>query len=104
MNSKPRVLVVGGGSIGERHVRCFLKTDECDVSLCEMDASKRDKIAKTYSVKQTLPDFAHVALGEFDVVVVATPAPFHIPQSLAAARDKIAKTYSVKQTLPDFAH
>ena len=83
---QPHVLVVGGGSIGERHVRCFLKTNECDVSVCEMDAAKRDKLAKTYAVKQAYPDFDKVPLDRFQVVVVACPAPFHMPQSLAAAR------------------
>ena len=29
------VLVVGGGGIGERHVRCFLKTGRARVSLCD---------------------------------------------------------------------
>lgn len=86
MNNKPHVLVVGGGSIGERHVRCFLKSGECDVSLCEMDAAKCEKIAKAYGVKQTLPDFEKINLGDYHTVVVATPPPFHIPQSLAAAR------------------
>jgi predicted dehydrogenase len=86
MSARPHVLVIGGGSIGERHVRCFLKTGECDVSLCEVDAAKREKIAKTYPVKETLPEFGRLELGQFHVTVVATPAPFHIQQSLAAAR------------------
>lgn len=80
------VLVVGGGSIGERHARCFLKTNECEVSLCEMDSAKRNKLAQTYALKQTFADFDKTPLNDFEVVVVATPAPFHIPQSLAAAR------------------
>lgn len=83
---KPNVLIVGGGSIGERHVRCFTKTNECDVSLCEVDSTKRDNHAKAYALKRTFAEFDKAPLGEFDVVVVATPAPFHIPQSLAAAR------------------
>jgi predicted dehydrogenase len=83
---KPHVLVVGGGSIGERHARCFLKSGECDVSLCEMDAAKRDRLAAAYALKSTVADFDKVPLGGFHTVVVATPAPFHIPQSLAAAR------------------
>jgi predicted dehydrogenase len=86
LSPQPSVLIVGGGSIGERHVRCFLKTNECEVSLCEMDSSKRDKLSKAYSLKQTFADFDKVSLGNFQVVVVATPAPFHISQSLAAAR------------------
>ena len=84
--TRPNVLIVGGGSIGERHARCFTKTNECDVSLCEVDAAKRENHAKAYALKRTFAEFDKVPLAEFDVVVVATPAPFHIPQSLAAAR------------------
>lgn len=82
----PNVLIVGGGSIGERHARCFTKTGECTVSLCEVDAAKRERQAKEYGLKRTFADFEKVPLAEFDVVVIATPAPFHIPQSTAAAR------------------
>lgn len=86
MSATPHVLVIGGGSIGERHVRCLLKTGECEVSLCDLDAAKRERIAKTYSVRQTLPEFEQINLADYHSVVVATPPPFHIPQSLAAAR------------------
>lgn len=84
--SNPSVLIVGGGSIGERHARCFTKTGECAVSLCEVDAAKRERQAKEYGLKRTFAEFEKVPLAEFDVVVIATPAPFHIPQSLAAAK------------------
>src|SRR5688572_18433601 len=86
MNMKPHVLIVGGGSIGERHVRCFLNTGECDVSLCETDAAKRERIASTYAVRESFAGFDKLQLSEFYAVIIATPAPFHIPQSLAAAR------------------
>ena len=86
MNSKSNVLVVGGGSIGERHVRCFLRTGECDVSLADVESAKREKIATTYPVKGTFADYGKLDLSDFNVVVVATPAPFHMPQSLAAAQ------------------
>jgi predicted dehydrogenase len=86
MNVKLRVLIIGGGSIGERHVRCFLQTGECEASLCEMDAVKRERLAATYPLRDCFADFDELPLGDFDIVVVATPAPFHIQQSLAAAR------------------
>ena len=86
MSTKPKVLVLGGGSIGERHARCFLKTDECTVSMCDMDPAKREKLTGLYPLQHTFAEFEKIPLGNFDVVVVATPAPFHIPQSLAAAR------------------
>ena len=35
------VLVIGGGSIGERHLRCFQTTGRADVSLCEINDEVR---------------------------------------------------------------
>lgn len=84
--TKPQVLIIGGGSIGERHVRCFLRTDECQVSLCEVNAARREQLAKNYPLTRSFTEFEQAPLAEFEVVVVATPAPFHMPQSIAAAR------------------
>ena len=36
-----KVLVVGTGSIGERHVRCILATNRAEVSICETNDSLR---------------------------------------------------------------
>lgn len=86
MSTRPHVLVIGGGSIGERHVRCFLNSEECDVPLCEPDAAKRERLGQEYSLRQVFPNFDQVSLADFSAVVVATPAPFHISQSVTAAR------------------
>ena len=41
----PHVLVIGTGSIGERHTRCFLETGRCEVSICEINAELRSEVA-----------------------------------------------------------
>ncbi|HEY2157141.1 MAG TPA: Gfo/Idh/MocA family oxidoreductase [Isosphaeraceae bacterium] len=76
-----RVLVVGAGSIGERHLRCFLATGRARVSFAEVNPELRATIAARY------PDaVAHATLeaaaGEpIDAAVVATPTPLHVPQA-----------------------
>jgi len=76
---KNRILIIGVGSIGERHLRCFQKTDRCDLAICEPVAERRDDVAKRYGVAA----FAswEEALGQDDFVaaVIASPAPYHIP-------------------------
>ena len=44
-----RLLVVGLGSIGERHLRCFAATGRACVSLCELNAELRLAIAERYA-------------------------------------------------------
>jgi len=39
------ILVIGAGSIGERHIRCFLKTGRARVSVCEIDRALLGRMA-----------------------------------------------------------
>ncbi|MBS0210111.1 MAG: Gfo/Idh/MocA family oxidoreductase [Planctomycetes bacterium] len=76
MNHRHRVLIIGVGSIGERHLRCFQATGRADVSFVETNDSLRATIAERYRV----PGFAELAMATpgCDVAVVATPAPSHL--------------------------
>ena len=79
--SQRDVLVIGAGSIGERHARCFLATGRARVAVVEPRAEIRERIARDYGIvtHATLDQ----ALGSrFDVAVICTPAPLHVPQAL----------------------
>ena len=73
-----KILVVGGGSIGERHVRCILATKRAEVSLCELNKDLLADVAGRYPLAQTYADFGTVDLSSFDGVVICTPANMHI--------------------------
>jgi predicted dehydrogenase len=81
-----RVLVVGVGSIGERHVRCFAATGRASVSVCEVDADRRRAVAGRYAVTEAFADLGAALASGPGVVVVCTPAHLHIPAALAAVR------------------
>ena len=49
-----RILIIGGGSIGDRHARCFLNTLRTNVSLSEIDCGIRERLAKAYDLTATL--------------------------------------------------
>jgi len=57
MNTMKRVLVVGVGSIGERHVRCFGNTGRAIVSICELNAELRVAIAERYVIKAAFANY-----------------------------------------------
>jgi|GEM_PF-6549297 len=44
----PKILIVGVGSIGERHLRCFKNTGRCEVAFCETNPSLRAEVADRY--------------------------------------------------------
>jgi predicted dehydrogenase len=78
---KHRVVVIGVGSIGERHVRCFLATGRADVAFVEINSTLAETISQRYGV----PAYTSIDAA-FDfrptAAVVATPAPLHVPQAL----------------------
>jgi predicted dehydrogenase len=80
-----RVLVIGGGSIGERHTRCFQNTGRADVCLCELNDDVRSRVTETYSLNasfKTLDEALAAHSGEpFAASIVCTPAHLHIPMA-----------------------
>jgi predicted dehydrogenase len=83
---KSRILILGCGSIGERHLRCFLRTGRAQLVVCETNAALLQKITQQYQVAG-LPDLAAALKAErFDGVVVCTPANTHISLALQCLR------------------
>ena len=84
-----RILVVGVGSIGERHTRCFLTTNRAEISICEISDSLRHDIANRYQVSAAYPDLDAALTEAYDAVVIASPAHTHIPIAIQCARHNI---------------
>ena len=80
-----KILVVGVGSIGERHVRCFQNTGRALISICEVDDSLRAKVAERYGIQDQFHDLETALASSHHAAVVAVPAPLHIPISQQAA-------------------
>ena len=85
-----RILIVGGGGIGERHLRCFMRTGRTEVSLCETNPARREAVRTKYGVA-AFPDLMAALKEEaFDGVVICTPADSHIELALAAIQTNAA--------------
>jgi predicted dehydrogenase len=84
-----RVLIVGAGSIGERHLRCFQATGRAETMLVEKDAERCRSIADKYDVRTSFCDLDRALAEKIDAGVIATPAPLHIPQATQLARQGI---------------
>ena len=88
MSSKLKVLVVGVGSIGERHARCFQETSRADVSICEMNDGLRTQIADRYALPNAFDNLDEALSSDFDAAVICTPAHLHIPMAIEIAKLK----------------
>jgi predicted dehydrogenase len=76
-----RVLIVGVGSIGERHLRCFLATGRAEAASVEVNDALRTTVAERYAVEHAWGDLEAALAWRPDVAVIATPAPLHVPQA-----------------------
>ncbi|SVD86353.1 uncharacterized protein METZ01_LOCUS439207, partial [marine metagenome] len=79
LSKRPNILVIGVGSIGERHLRCFKSTDRCDMALCETLLDRRDGVAMEYGVAGYASIEEALDAQSFDAAIIAVPAPFHVP-------------------------
>ncbi len=80
-----KVLIVGVGSIGERHLRCFQATGRADVALVEINDELRLRLASRYGIPSALADLEAALASAPDVAVIATPAHLHVDQAIRLA-------------------
>jgi len=85
MSDRPRLLVIGVGSIGERHLRCFQETGRCGVALCEPMEERREEVARRYGVNGYGSWEEALEAEPFSAAVIASPAPWHVPTAQALA-------------------
>lgn len=85
-NAKHRILVVGVGSIGERHTRCFLATGRAEVGICESVVERREAVAKQYAVTGAYAGLEEALAQSWDAVLVATPAHTHVRIAMEIAQ------------------
>lgn len=86
VKAQHRVLIVGTGSIGERHLRCFLATGRAQVSFCEIDPDLRQVISGRYGVHRTFASLDQALEQKPEAAVICTPAHLHVRMALALAR------------------
>jgi len=81
-----KALVVGGGSIGKRHLQNLRDLEVKDIALVEADAQRR----RTVTGELGISCFAQLNEGldwTPDFVVIATPTHLHVKQALHIARN-----------------
>jgi predicted dehydrogenase len=84
MSRRHRVLVVGAGSIGERHLRCFAAGGRAELALCDVDPRVRQAVAERCAVGEVFDRLETALAARPEVVVIATPAHLHVPMAAAA--------------------
>ncbi|MCG3147444.1 MAG: Inositol 2-dehydrogenase/D-chiro-inositol 3-dehydrogenase [Verrucomicrobiae bacterium] len=76
-----RILIIGTGSIGERHLRCLLATGRVMAGVVEVNPALRQDMASRYAVTALFDSLEAALQEEWSAAVIATPAPTHIPMA-----------------------
>ena len=79
------ILIVGAGSIGLRHLRCFLATGRVRAAICEVNRALAEQVAAQHDVVRVHHDLDEALAERYDAAVIATPAPLHVPMALRLA-------------------
>lgn len=87
---REKVLVIGTGSIGERHLRCFLETGRADICFCEPNEAQRTAIASRYPAPGYASVEEAVDAESPTAAVICTPAPTHLPIATQLLRRGLA--------------
>jgi predicted dehydrogenase len=78
-----RILIIGCGSIGERHLRCFQKTGRAQMVACDANPELLATVAATYGVQPATSWELALRDASFDAAIICTPAHLHVPMATA---------------------
>lgn len=74
-----KILVIGYGSIGERHIRNLKSLSAGEITACgHVNMKRLSMIGQKYGI-QTYPNLKHALNYDFDAALVCTPTSTHIP-------------------------
>lgn len=85
MDKRMNILIVGVGSIGERHVRTFTNTGRARLGVYDVNGNLLRHVAEKYGVSRSYDNIENALADGYDAAVIATPAHLHIPLALQAA-------------------
>lgn len=80
-----RVLIIGSGGIGRRHLRGYAETGRANLAIVEPHAERRAEAEALFALDASYADLGEVDLAAFDLAVICAPAHLHVPLMEACA-------------------
>lgn len=77
-----KILVVGCGSIGKRHIRNLISINAGEVIACDTSERKLDEVRKEFSIKAFSDIEEALNMDEYSAAFICTPPSYHVKQAL----------------------
>lgn len=81
-----RVLVVGCGSIGKRHIGNLKKLGVAEIAAVDSREDRRAEVRERFGVTRLFPSLDEALQQPVDAAVICTPTSLHVPPALELAR------------------
>lgn len=82
-----RLLIVGAGSIGRRHINNLNNLGYEDIDVVDINDVNLGYVKKNFEIKETFNDFKDALSSKgYDVAFILTPPIYHIPMALELAK------------------
>ncbi len=85
-----KVLIIGAGGIGGRHIRGYAATGRAELSVVEPDPKRRAAAADLPEVSAVFIDLDTANPADFDLAVICAPAHLHVEIMHTCARADLA--------------
>ena len=73
-----RVLIVGSGGIGRRHLKGYALTGRAELAIVEPDAGRRAEATQMFGISEAFERIEDADLSTFDLAVICAPANLHV--------------------------
>ena len=85
-----KILVVGAGSIGKRHIRNLNLLGYTNIDVVDINTAQLEYVKQNFKIKNTFNNLEDaLSREEYDVAFILTPPVFHVPLALKLAREGI---------------
>lgn len=84
-----KILVLGCGSIGKRHIRNLLSISAGEITVFDTDKEKLDNVKNEFSVKIINNLNNALSEGNYEAAFICTPPNCHVPQALQLLANNI---------------
>ncbi len=84
-----KILLIGSGGIGRRHIKAYQSTKRAVISIVEPSREKILKIKNDFDIQDSYEEINSVDLSKYNLALICSPANFHVDAMKLCALNKL---------------